>query len=493
MTQLAQKSLEEGTISDADFAAIAGLVREWMGIDLQPHKRTMVASRLSKRLRATGYDTVNDYIDYMHSPQGRDEQTRFISAYTTNMTRFNREGHHFEQLANDVLPDLMAQARRGKRIRIWSAGCSSGEEPYGLAFHVLDACPEAASLDVKILASDIDPEILATAKRGVYPTSSINTLTNGQGAKYFEDFEGARDQKAVCQNARDLIVRAGEIRARDNVRPVMPRRQMFGGRIAGVLRQGVDRRPARPALGQAVGVQRDEKIGLGLMRDGDPVFQRHEDIRIARQQHVDPLAAQCIAQVAGEVQHQAFFIQPLAFGAWVDAPMTGIEHHGKAVRGTRGRFRRRGQGGGPAWVDRRARGGGKGLGVHGLQRDLQPGAARGGIGRHADFGRDHVLGQIGHQTRPAGLEGAEPQGGDAARFGQQIACLDGTPIGLAEINDQPRRIIEQENPERHALAQCNRQLGLAEPFVDHGTGCRIDPRHGAQLLRHGSRPGTGQH
>ncbi len=205
MTQLAQKSLEEGTISDADFAAIAGLVREWMGIDLQPHKRTMVASRLSKRLRATGYESVNDYIDYMHSPQGRDEQTRFISAYTTNMTRFNREGHHFEQLANDILPDLMAQARRGKRVRIWSAGCSSGEEPYGLAFHVLDACPEATSLDVKILASDIDPEILATAKRGVYPTSSINTLTNGQASKYFEDFEGSRDQKSVCQNARDLI------------------------------------------------------------------------------------------------------------------------------------------------------------------------------------------------------------------------------------------------------------------------------------------------
>ncbi|MBO9478093.1 protein-glutamate O-methyltransferase [Shimia sp. R11_0] len=205
MTQMAQHTLEEGSISDADFSRIAGLVREMMGIDLQPHKRTMVASRLSKRLRATGYDTVDSYIDYMLSPQGQDEQTRFVSAYTTNMTRFNREGHHFEQLANDILPDLMNQARKGKRVRIWSAGCSSGEEPYGLAFNVLDACPEAGDLDVKILATDIDTEILATAKRGVYPASSTGSLPNGQGDKYFMPVDGSGERRSVNDKVRDLI------------------------------------------------------------------------------------------------------------------------------------------------------------------------------------------------------------------------------------------------------------------------------------------------
>lgn len=205
MNQMAQHTLEEGTISDADFTRIAQLVREMMGIDLQPHKRTMVASRLSKRLRATGFETVDAYIDYMLSPQGKDEQSRFVSAYTTNMTRFNREGHHFEQLAEEFLPDLMDKARHGKRVRIWSAGCSSGEEPYGLAFHVLDACPEAASLDVKILATDIDTEILATAKQGIYPTSSTTALPNGQAEKYFSPHEGARDRSSVSDKARDLI------------------------------------------------------------------------------------------------------------------------------------------------------------------------------------------------------------------------------------------------------------------------------------------------
>lgn len=205
MNEMAQHTLEEGAISDTDFARIAQLVREMMGIDLQPHKRTMVASRLSKRLRATGFDSVDAYIDYMLSPQGKDEQSRFVSAYTTNMTRFNREGHHFEQLAEEFLPGLMEKARRGERIRIWSAGCSSGEEPYGLAFHVLDACPEAGSLDVKILATDIDTEILATAKRGVYPTSSTTSLPNGQAEKYFSPHEGARDRSSVCDKARNLI------------------------------------------------------------------------------------------------------------------------------------------------------------------------------------------------------------------------------------------------------------------------------------------------
>ncbi len=205
MTQLAQHTLDEGSISDADFGRIAELVREMIGIDLQPHKRTMVASRLSKRLRATGLDSVNAYVDYMLSPHGKDEQLQFVSAYTTNMTRFNREGHHFDQLSEEVLPDLMQQARRGKRVRIWSAGCSSGEEPYGLAFHVLDACPEAASLDVKILATDIDTEILTTAKRGVYPTSSTDGLPNGQGKKYFTPFEGSKDRCSVSDAARELI------------------------------------------------------------------------------------------------------------------------------------------------------------------------------------------------------------------------------------------------------------------------------------------------
>lgn len=205
MSMKDQKSLEEGSISDADFARISSLVRDMTGIDLQPHKRTMVASRLSKRLRATGISSVAAYCDYLQSHEGDAEQTGFISAYTTNMTRFNREGHHFEHLASDVLPRLMEAARRGARVRIWSAGCSSGEEPYGIAFAVLDACPEANRLDVKILATDIDFEILQTAKTGLYPRAQTTSLPNGQAANYFEAQGQSGDTMSVCDKARSLI------------------------------------------------------------------------------------------------------------------------------------------------------------------------------------------------------------------------------------------------------------------------------------------------
>lgn len=205
MSMGTEQSLEEGSISDADFARISGLVRDMTGIDLQPHKRTMVASRLSKRLRATGISSVRDYCDFLQSKSGDQEQTGFISAYTTNMTRFNREGHHFEHLASDVLPRLMDAARRGARVRIWSAGCSSGEEPYGIAFNVLDICPEADRLDVKILASDIDIEILNAAKSGLYSRSQTVSLPNDQASKYFEPHGQSTDSVRVCDKARSLI------------------------------------------------------------------------------------------------------------------------------------------------------------------------------------------------------------------------------------------------------------------------------------------------
>ena len=193
-------------ISDADFSLIAGLVHDMTGIDLQPHKKTMVASRLTKRLRATGTRSARDYCDFLQSDRGREERTKFISAYTTNMTRFNREDHHFTHLAQAVLPRLAQTARQGGRVRIWSAGCSSGEEPYQLAFHMLEACPEADTLDIRILATDIDTEILSFAQAGIYPRSHTATLPGEQMTRFFAETGAASDRMSVAQKARDLIV-----------------------------------------------------------------------------------------------------------------------------------------------------------------------------------------------------------------------------------------------------------------------------------------------
>lgn len=102
------------------------------------------------------------------------------------MTRFNREDHHFIHLADHILPGLAAAARAGGRIRLWSAACSTGEEAYDLAFRMLDACPEAAQLNLRILATDIDKSALSIARAGIYPAASLGDLPDGFADRHLE-------------------------------------------------------------------------------------------------------------------------------------------------------------------------------------------------------------------------------------------------------------------------------------------------------------------
>lgn len=191
-------------LSDEDFATIAAQVRSMTGIELKPHKKAMVSARLSKRLRATGMSDVPSYVDLLNSSHSDREKMHFVSAFTTNMTRFNREEAQFQHMANQVLPDLVARARRGGRVRIWSAGCSSGEEPYGIACHIFDAAPEAASLDLRILATDIDADILSLAGEGVYANQSLEFLPKPHAERYFQP-EGAAMQVRVSSQLKSII------------------------------------------------------------------------------------------------------------------------------------------------------------------------------------------------------------------------------------------------------------------------------------------------
>jgi len=99
-----------------------------------------------------------------------------LSALTTNVTHFFRELHHFKLLREQVLPPLIMAAREKRRVRLWSAGCSAGQEPYSLAFTLLELCPEAGNLDIRILASDVDPQILQIGEAGVYPEEDTKAL-----------------------------------------------------------------------------------------------------------------------------------------------------------------------------------------------------------------------------------------------------------------------------------------------------------------------------
>ena len=166
----------EYALTRRDLSEIAAMIYSDAGIALNETKASLVYSRLSKRLRQIGLRTFRDYCDFVSSGEGSGERREMLSALTTNFTKFFRENHHFDHLRAEVMPGLVARAKAGGRVRIWSAGCSDGQEPYSIALTVLQCLPEVASLDFKILATDIDPKILAQAKAGVYDESALEAV-----------------------------------------------------------------------------------------------------------------------------------------------------------------------------------------------------------------------------------------------------------------------------------------------------------------------------
>ncbi|TNF18615.1 MAG: chemotaxis protein [Rhodobacteraceae bacterium] len=192
-------------ISEEAYARVAQLLHELTGIHLPQGKRAMVSSRLSRPLRNAGVADIDAYCRVLAQPGATRQQDEFISALTTNTTRFNREAHHFDHLCQDVLPALAAKAQEGRRVRLWSAGCSSGEEAYGLAFHVLDHCPGAPTRDLRILATDIDNRILARARQARYPASALAALPGDQASRYFDPAPAGSTHCQVSAAARQLI------------------------------------------------------------------------------------------------------------------------------------------------------------------------------------------------------------------------------------------------------------------------------------------------
>lgn len=173
-----------------DFAAVAALMYEISGIHLVEAKATLVYSRLAKRLRVLGLRDFASYRDLVAAPDAEEERSAMLSALTTNVTRFYREPHHFEDLLAKRMPALASAARAGGRVRLWSAGCSAGHEPYTIAMTVLEALPEAASLDVRILASDIDPLIVQRAAAARYSDDDIEPVPSAIRAKHLVRADG---------------------------------------------------------------------------------------------------------------------------------------------------------------------------------------------------------------------------------------------------------------------------------------------------------------
>lgn len=176
----------EFPLTRRDLAEIAAMIYADAGIYLNETKASLVYSRLSKHIRQLGLRDFRSYCELVSSPQGAADRREMLSFLTTNFTRFFRENHHFEHLRDEVLPGMVARLKAGGRARIWSAACSDGQEPYSIALTVLSAMPNIADYDFRILATDIDPKILAAARLGAYDENALETVSPQLRKQYFQ-------------------------------------------------------------------------------------------------------------------------------------------------------------------------------------------------------------------------------------------------------------------------------------------------------------------
>jgi chemotaxis protein methyltransferase CheR len=178
MSEIAQPN----SITPTEFATVSRMLYELSGINLQPGKEGLVQSRLSKRIRALQLNNISDYLKYVEADTTRSEITLMVDMLTTNKTSFFRESAHFDFLRQSVIPKLL-QGR--KPIRIWSAACSTGEEPYCISIVLREALPQTGAPDLKILATDISTRVLAYAREAVYEQEKVRDIPPALLQKHF--------------------------------------------------------------------------------------------------------------------------------------------------------------------------------------------------------------------------------------------------------------------------------------------------------------------
>jgi chemotaxis protein methyltransferase CheR len=206
MTGVYQRDL---VFTDADFDFIRQLIVSLTGISLSEQKRELVYGRLAKRLRSLDMQSFAQYCAYVE--QDAQELHELVNAITTNLTSFFREPYHFDYLRDTLLPELLRSNAGSRRIRIWSAGCSTGEEPYSVAMVLRDAIPAGQGWDARILATDIDSNVLARAQLGIYAEERATGIPERYLRRSFRRGQGDN---------------AGMLRVNDEIRSLISFRQL---------------------------------------------------------------------------------------------------------------------------------------------------------------------------------------------------------------------------------------------------------------------------
>ena len=180
-------------LGEKEFGFLRDFVLQHCGISLGDHKRQLVQGRLLRRLRALNLSGFEAYCDLLRrDPES--ELGELASCISTNVTSFFREMHHYDMLVDELLPRWLAEKRGGGRLRIWSAGCSTGEEPYAIAMVLAEAIERTGiQVDAKILATDLSPQALEAARKGVYPVDRLGGVSDARRKRWFLRGEGSFD------------------------------------------------------------------------------------------------------------------------------------------------------------------------------------------------------------------------------------------------------------------------------------------------------------
>ena len=192
---------KEAALSQNDedaFTKIAELAYRESGLILVAEKFLMVQSRLRPRVKSLGFGEFSEYQQFVCSESGRSERRHMISALTTNVSHFFRESHHFDILVESISHRINSNI--SDRIRIWSAGCSNGQEAVSASISLLENVQRISNYDVKILATDIDPEVVSFARQGAYPKRMISGLPDHILEKYFERQKDGNDYYYFVSN-----------------------------------------------------------------------------------------------------------------------------------------------------------------------------------------------------------------------------------------------------------------------------------------------------
>ncbi|WP_019556689.1 CheR family methyltransferase [Thiomicrorhabdus arctica] len=201
-------SEREFDFTEQDFKRVQKIVYDFAGIDLNESKINLVYNRLAKRIRFLALTSFSQYIDYVEA-QGESEFIQLINSITTNLTFFFRENHHFEYLAEHVIPALVISNAASRRIRIWSAGCSTGEEPYSIAIMLKEKAP--LDWDVQVIATDLDSDVVQTGLNGVYTIDRLKGVSEARQKRWFLKGTGSKEGFVKVKSELQEIIKFDQL------------------------------------------------------------------------------------------------------------------------------------------------------------------------------------------------------------------------------------------------------------------------------------------